>query len=101
MSIDRFDSKLSFVIKNLVKMLNLRLLSTLLQVFIRLSIIILNFRASRPLLTMYVSPEWRQSDTGMKEYHAIFLEHLTVDELRRKLALKCDLDPTDTYAIYK
>ena len=61
----------------------------------------LHFRASRPLLTMYVSPEWRQSDTGMKEYHAIFLEHLTVDELRKKLALKCDLDPTDTYAIYK
>jgi len=61
----------------------------------------LQARASRPLLTMYVSPEWRQSDTGMKEYHAIFLEHLTVDELRRKLALKCDLDPTDTYAIYK
>ena len=59
------------------------------------------FRASRPLLTMYVSPEWRQSDTGMKEYHAIFLEHLTAGELQKKLALKCDLEPNDTYAIYK
>lgn len=62
---------------------------------------ILIFRASRPLLTMYVSPEWRQSDTGMKEYHAIFLEHLTCEELQKKVALKCDLEPTDTYAIYK
>ncbi|XP_065053432.1 transcription factor CP2-like isoform X1 [Rhopilema esculentum] len=61
----------------------------------------LQARASRPLLTIYVSPEWRQSDTGMKEYHAIFLEHLTVEELRKKLVLKCDLEPSDTYPIYK
>lgn len=50
---------------------------------------------------MYVSPEWRQSDTGMKEYHAIFLEHLTVEELKMKLALKCDLEACDTFAIFK
>eukprot|EP00112_Aurelia_sp_Birch-Aquarium-sp1_P011788 Seg248.1 transcript_id=Seg248.1/GoldUCD/mRNA.D3Y31 product="alpha-globin transcription factor CP2" protein_id=Seg248.1/GoldUCD/D3Y31 len=61
----------------------------------------LQARASRPLLTMYVSPEWRQSDTGMKEYHAIFLEHLTVEELKMKLALKCDLEACDTFAIFK
>ena len=63
--------------------------------------VLLLLRASRPLLTMYVSPEWRQSDTGMKEYHAIFLEHLTVEELKMKLALKCDLEACDTYAIFK
>ncbi|XP_065666131.1 transcription factor CP2 isoform X3 [Hydra vulgaris] len=49
----------------------------------------LQARASRPLLTIYVSPECHQSDTGMREYHAMFLEQLTVEDLKRKIAKKC------------
>eukprot|EP00794_Sanderia_malayensis_P003411 gene3411-3902_t len=57
--------------------------------------------ASRPLLTIYVSPEWEQSDTGMTEYHAIFLEHLTANELKQKLAVKCQLETSQVYTLYK
>ena len=59
------------------------------------------FRASRPLLTIYISPDWHQSGTGMREYHAMFLEQLTVNDLKRKLAEKCGLDDTEIIAILK
>lgn len=59
------------------------------------------FRASRPLLTIYISPDWHQSGTGMREYHAMFLEQLTVKDLKRKLARKCGLEETEIIAILK
>ena len=59
------------------------------------------FRASRPLLTMYVSPEWHQSETGMREYHAMFLDQLTVEDLKRKLAKKCGINEKDISVLLK
>jgi len=58
-------------------------------------------RASRPLLTMYVSPEWHQSESGMREYHAMFLEQLTVEDLKKKLAKKCCIEENKIAAILK
>ena len=61
----------------------------------------LQARASRPLLTMYVSPEWHQSETGMREYHAMFLEQLTTEDLKRKLAVKCGIKEGEISALLK
>ena len=61
----------------------------------------LQARASRPLLTMYVSPEWHQSETGMREYHAMFLEQLTTEDLKRKLATKCGIEEGEISALLK
>ncbi|XP_066912968.1 transcription factor CP2-like protein 1 [Clytia hemisphaerica] len=61
----------------------------------------LQARASRPLLTIYISPEWHQSGTGMREYHAMFLEQLNIGELKRKLAKKCGLQEDGIIGILK
>lgn len=61
----------------------------------------LQARASRPLLTIYISPDWHQSGTGMREYHAMFLEQLTVADLKRKLAKKCGMQESEIVTIMK
>lgn len=60
----------------------------------------LQARAVRPLLTMYICLESAQQNSGMKEYHAMFLEALSLSELRKKLALKCNLNAEQIVAIY-
>lgn len=50
---------------------------------------------------MYVTPEWHQSDTGMREYHAMFLEQLTVEDLKKKLAKKCCIEESNIVAVLK
>lgn len=62
---------------------------------------LLSFRASRPQLTMYITPEWHQSDTGMREYHAMFLEQLTVEDLKKKLAKKCCIEESNIVTVLK
>ncbi|XP_057292756.1 transcription factor CP2-like isoform X1 [Hydractinia symbiolongicarpus] len=61
----------------------------------------LQARANRPLLTMYICPEWHENETGMREYHAMFLERLTVEDLKRKLAKKCGIEEHCITAILK
>lgn len=58
-------------------------------------------RAARPLLTMYVCLESAQQNSGMKEYYAMFLEALNLDELRKKLAVKCSLSVEQIVAVYR
>ncbi|XP_078376231.1 transcription factor CP2-like isoform X2 [Oculina patagonica] len=58
-------------------------------------------RAARPLLTMYICLESAQENSGMKEYYAMFLEALSIGELRKKLALKCNLSVEQIVAIYR
>jgi len=50
---------------------------------------------------MYISPEWHQSGTGMREYHAMFLEQLTVLDLKRKLAKKCGIEESQIIGLLK
>ena len=50
---------------------------------------------------MYVCLEYSQQNTGMNEYHAIFLEALNLDELRKRLSVKCSLTPEQIVAIYR
>ena len=50
---------------------------------------------------MYISPEWHQSGTGMREYHAMFLEQLNLPDLKRKLAKKCGLHENNIVGILK
>ena len=59
------------------------------------------FRAARPLLTMYICLESAQQNSGMKEYYATYLEALNLSELRKKLALKCNLSVEQVVAIYR
>lgn len=61
----------------------------------------LQARAARPLLTVYICLDSSQQNSGMKEYHAMYLETLNLGELRKKLALKCNLGVEQVVAIYK
>lgn len=61
----------------------------------------LQARAARPLLTMYICLESAQQNSGMKEYYAMFLEVLSLSELRKKLALKCNLNAEQIVALYR
>ncbi|XP_031558197.1 transcription factor CP2-like isoform X2 [Actinia tenebrosa] len=61
----------------------------------------LQSRATRPLLTIYISLESTQQDSGMKEYHGVYLEALTVNHLTNKLAKKCSLADDQIVAIYR
>ncbi|XP_032233782.1 transcription factor CP2 isoform X2 [Nematostella vectensis] len=61
----------------------------------------LQSRAARPLLTLYVSLESTQQVSGMKEYHAMFLEALTLHHLRKKLANKCSITEDQIVAVYR
>lgn len=59
------------------------------------------FRATRPLLTIYICLESTQQDSGMKEYYAMYLEALDVDHLRKKLAKKCSILENQIVAMYR
>ena len=59
------------------------------------------FRAARPLLTMYICLDSAQQNSGMKEYYAMYLEALNLGELRKKMALKCNLNVEQVVAIYR
>jgi len=61
----------------------------------------LQARAARPLLTMYICLDSAQQNSGMKEYYAMYLEALNLGELRKKLALKCNLSVEQIVAIYR
>lgn len=61
----------------------------------------LQARAARPLLTMYICLDSAQQNSGMKEYYAMYLEALNLGELRKKLALKCNLSVEQLVAIYR
>ena len=50
---------------------------------------------------MYVCLESAQQNSGMKEYYAMFLEALSLDELRKKLAVKCSLSVEQIVAVYR
>ena len=56
-------------------------------------------RATRPLLTMYVCVS--QQNGALDEYHAMFLEALSLNELRKKLSVWCNLSPQQIVAIYR
>ena len=64
-------------------------------------ITVIFFRAARPLLTMYICLESAQQNSGMKEYYAMFLDALSLGELRKKLALKCNLSMEQIVAVYR
>lgn len=61
----------------------------------------LQARAAHPLLTLYICMESAQQNSGMKEYYAMYLEALTLVELRKKLALKCSLSVEQIVGIYR
>lgn len=61
----------------------------------------LQSRAARPLLTLYVSLQSAQENSGMREYHAVFLEILNLSELKKKLAARCGLTPEQIMAVYR
>lgn len=58
-------------------------------------------RAAHPLLTLYICMDSAQQNSGMKEYYAMYLEALTLVELRKKLALKCSLSVEQIVGIYR
>ncbi|XP_015772254.1 PREDICTED: transcription factor CP2-like isoform X2 [Acropora digitifera] len=61
----------------------------------------LQARAAHPLLTLYICMDSAQQNSGMKEYYAMYLEALTLVELRKKLALKCSLSVEQIVGIYR
>ena len=50
---------------------------------------------------MYICLDSAQQNSGMKEYYAMYLEALNLVELRKKLALKCNLSVEQLVAIYR
>lgn len=50
---------------------------------------------------MYICLDSAQQNSGMKEYYAMYLEALNLGELRKKLALKCNLSVEQLVAIYR
>ena len=63
--------------------------------------VLMSPRAVRPLLTLYVSLQSAQENSGMREYHAVFLEILNLSELKKKLAARCGLTPEQIVAVYR
>lgn len=59
------------------------------------------YRAAKPVLTMYVCVESMQDSTTMKEYQAVYLETLTLQELTEKLAEKCNVQSSQVSSIFR
>ena len=50
---------------------------------------------------MYVCVESMQDSTTMKEYQAVYLETLTLQELTEKLAEKCNVQSSQVSSIFR
>ncbi|XP_046846407.1 transcription factor CP2-like isoform X2 [Xenia sp. Carnegie-2017] len=62
---------------------------------------LLQIRATKPVLTMYVCVESMQDSSTMKEYQAVYLETLTLKALKEKLAQKCNLQSSQISAVFR
>ncbi|CAB4030407.1 Hypothetical predicted protein [Paramuricea clavata] len=58
-------------------------------------------RAAKPVLTMYVCVESMHDSSTMKEYQAVYLETLTLKALKEKLAQKCNLQSNQISAVFR